>query len=219
MQSLAATRVSAKVSLDGGKLQISELNADFLGGKHRGEWQADFSVKPAVCSGSGSLTGISLAGLADAMKDAWDRGYCERELRSEGTVPGGVLESAEGTLQFDMKDGTLPHVALGEDAEPLEGHALRGAGAAARGKIEMKDARLDSPGGKFQLSGTASLKGELDLKLAKIPAGTTAAGYTIGGTLAEPRVVRLGAETQAQLKPDFFALGLGHSCEFPRLAP
>ena len=42
-QGLEATGVSAKVSLDSGKLQISDLTADFLGGQHRGEWQADFS--------------------------------------------------------------------------------------------------------------------------------------------------------------------------------
>jgi hypothetical protein len=66
----------------------------------------------------------------------------------------------------------------------------------------MKDARLDSPGGKFLVSGSASLKGELDFRLAKVPAGATAAGYTVTGTAGEPRVVPLpGAETQARLKP------------------
>ena len=54
----------------------------------------------------------------------------------------------------------------------------------------MKDAKLDSPGGKFLVSGTASLKGDLDFKLARSPNGATAAGYTISGTLVEPRVIR-----------------------------
>ena len=52
------------------------------------------------------------------------------------------------------------------------------------------------------MSGTASLKGELDVRLARAPNGAPVAGYTITGTLAEPRVIRAaGAETQARLKP------------------
>jgi len=72
------------------------------------------------------------------------------------------------------------------------------------GQIEMQDARLNSPDGKFQLSGTATLKGELDLKLARTPnAAVAAAGYTVTGTLAEPRVIRLiSPETQARLKSE-----------------
>lgn len=202
MQSLAATRVSAKVTLDGGKLGISELSGDFLGGKHRGEWQADFSGKPAVCSGSGSLTGVSLALLADAMKDSWIAGTASATYEVKGSCPAEFWASAEGTLQFEMKDGALPHVALGEDAEALRVTRLAGQARLQAGEIAMKDARLDSTGGKFLVSGSASLKGELDFRLAKVPAGATAAGYTVTGTVGEPRVVPLpGAETQARLKP------------------
>ncbi len=202
VQSLAATQVSAKVSLDSGKLQISELSAEFLGGKHRGQWQADFSGKPAVCKGSGSLTGVSLARLADAMKDGWIAGTANTSYEVKGSCPAEFWTSAEGTLQFDMNDGTLPHISLGEDTEPFRFTRFAGQARLQAGKIEMKDAKLDSPGGKFQLSGTASLKGELDLRLAKTPNGAAAAGYTISGTLAEPRVSPLpGAETQARLKP------------------
>jgi hypothetical protein len=202
MQSLAATRVSAKVTLDGGKLGISELSGDFLGGKHRGEWQADFSGKPAVCSGSGSLTGVSLALLADAMKDGWIAGTASATYEVKGPCPAEFWTLAEGTMQFEMKDGALPHVALSEDAEGLKVTRLAGQARLQAGEIAMKDARLDSPGGKFLVSGSASLKGELDFRLAKVPAGATAAGYTVTGTVGEPRVAPLpGAETQARLKP------------------
>jgi hypothetical protein len=203
MQSLVATRVSAKVSLDGGKLEISELSGEFLGGKYRGGWQADFSVKPAICSGSGSLTGVSLARLADAMKDRWIAGIGDTSYEVKASCPAEFWSSAEGTLQFEMKDGALPHVALGEDAEVLKVTRLAGQARLHAGEIAMKDARLDSPGGKFLVSGSASLKGELDFRLAKVPAGTTAAGYMLTGTLDEPRVVPLpGAETQARLKAE-----------------
>ena len=50
------------------------------GGKQRGKWQADFSVKPAVCEGSGSLNGVSLDRLADVMNDEWIAGVAKRDI-------------------------------------------------------------------------------------------------------------------------------------------
>ncbi len=202
VQGRAATRVSAKVKLESGKLEISELNADFVGGKHRGQWQADFSAKPAVCSGSGNLTGISLPRLADAMKDGWIAGTLNTSYKVKGSCTAAFWPSAEGALQFEMRDGTLSHLALGEDEEAVKVTRFAGQARLDAGEVEMKDARLDSPGGKFLVSGTASLKGELDFKMVRVPASAAAAGYTINGTLAEPRVVPLiGPETQARLKP------------------
>jgi autotransporter translocation and assembly factor TamB len=69
------------------------------------------------------------------------------------------------------------------------------------GTIEMKGAKLSSPDGKFEVSGTSSLKGELDFKLTSTSNGATATGYTVTGTLAEPRVSQSSnPDTQARLK-------------------
>jgi hypothetical protein len=201
-QELAATRVSAQVSLDGGKVRVSELKADFLGGKHRGQWQADFSVQPAMCTGGGSLMGVSLARLAEAMKGEWIAGSANASYEVTGTCMEEFWKSAEGMMQFDMRDGTLPHVALAEDAEPLKVTRLAGQAQLHEGTIEMKDLILESPGGTFLVSGTTSLKGELDFKLARTQRGAGTTGFAIGGTLAEPHVAQLaGPETQARLKP------------------
>ncbi|HME36825.1 MAG TPA: AsmA family protein [Candidatus Sulfotelmatobacter sp.] len=213
LQSLSATRVSAKVSLDTGKLQISELTADFLGGKHLGQWQADFSVQPALCNGSGSLTGVSLVSVADSMKEAWITGTanasyevkrpCPTELwTSSSTSFWTSFSTADGTLQFEVSDGTLPRIALEEDGAPFRFTHFTGQARLNEGKVEMKDARLDSAAGKFQLSGNASLKGQLDFRLAKNQNGGAGPVYAISGTLAEPRVIHApGSETQARLKP------------------
>jgi len=205
VQSLDATGISAKVNLDSGKLQITELTADFLGGKHRGEWQADFSVKPGLCKGSGSLTATSLTDLADAMKDGWISGIAnatyELNVPCASEVRTSFWTLADGALQFDMRDGTLPHVSLAGDGEPIRVTRLVGQARLYAGKIEMKDARLESPGGNFQLSGIATVKGEVDFKLAT-RTNSPASGYAIRGTVAEPRVIRLDSpETQAKLKP------------------
>jgi hypothetical protein len=201
-QGLAATRLTAKVVLDSGKLQISDLNADFLGGKHRGQWRADFSAKPAACDGSGSLTGISLTGLEESMNDEGIAGLANTSYELKGTCTADFWKSAEGTLQFDVKNGTFPHISLGDGAEALKISRFVGQAKLHAGEAELNGVRLDSPDGKFQVSGSASFKGALDFKLARTQSGTTALGYTIGGTLAEPRVEQLtGAETQARLKP------------------
>jgi len=200
VQNLTATHVSAELDLDGGKLKVSELKADFLGGKHRGEWSVNFSDKP-VCGGSGTLTGISLARLADTMKDDWIAGLANASYDLKGSCPGEFWPSAEGTLRFDVKDSTLRHISLGENAGALKVTWLTGQARLHAGEFQMKNANLDSPAGKFLLNGTASLKQELDLKLAKAANGTPAASYTISGTLAEPIVVP-NPQTQAQLKPE-----------------
>jgi AsmA protein len=203
VQGLAATRVSAKVSLDRGKLEISELSADFLGGKHRGQWRADFSVKPAVCAGSGSLTELSLASLADAMKDRGISGTANASYEAKGSCPAEFWASADGTLRFVMDDGALPHISLGEDMGGLRFTRFTGQARLQTGTIEMKDATLSSPAGTFRLSGTASLKGELDFNLARTSNGASAPGYAITGTLAEPRVIQSSSpDTQARLKAE-----------------
>jgi autotransporter translocation and assembly factor TamB len=104
------------------------------------------------------------------------------------------------TLQFDVKDGMLPHISLAGDDDPLKVTRFSGRARIDGGQVEVKDAKLDTASGKFLLSGTASLKQELDLKLAADPNGSPVAGFTITGTLAQPRVSRSGAETQAKLK-------------------
>ena len=199
---LQATHVFAKVSLEGGKLEIAKLSADFLGGQHRGEWQADFSVKPAICKGTGTVTGASLENIADAMNDEWIAGTANARYEIKGPCPAEFWTSAEGTLSFELMDGTLPHILLGESAEPFKVTSLVGQAQLHAGTIEIKSANLKSPEGKFELSGTSSLKGELDFKLVPTPNAPAPASYVITGTVTEPHVIRLNSpETQAKLKP------------------
>jgi hypothetical protein len=109
--------------------------------------------------------------------------------------------SAEGAVEFDMRDGSFAHVALGEEAGALKVTRFAGQARLDAGTMEMKGLKLESPDGKFQVSGSATLKGELDLRLTRMPGGAAAPGFAIGGTLAEPQVRALaGAETQARLK-------------------
>jgi hypothetical protein len=88
-----------------------------------------------------------------------------------------------------------------EDAEPFKITRLTGQARLHDGNIEIRESTLDSPEGQYELSGTASFKREIDLKMAPIPNGAAQAGYTITGTLAAPRVALLHGTEQARLKP------------------
>ncbi|HXX02323.1 MAG TPA: AsmA family protein, partial [Candidatus Acidoferrales bacterium] len=74
IRNVPLTHVAANLSLESGNLKLSDLTAEVLGGKHQGEWAADFSATPAPCHGSGTLTGIALSQAADLMKDSWISG-------------------------------------------------------------------------------------------------------------------------------------------------
>jgi hypothetical protein len=193
-----ASHVAANVSLDSGKLTISELTADMLGGKHKGEWQADFSTKPGTCKGSGTVTDISLAQLGDATKDRWMSGVATASYEVQGPCPAEFWALAEGTLRFDVRDAALPHVAL-EPESPLRFAHWAGTAHLRDGKFEVKDAMLDAGDGTYHLNGTASLTRELEFKLTPVPLGSRVA-YTITGTLAQPQVSPVPGGEQARLK-------------------
>ncbi len=205
---VAAAHVSATLDLNQGKLRISDLEADLLGGKHTGTWQADFSAIPAVWSGGGDVTAISLDQLAAAMHDNWISGTMNGsyQLSGAGTDASKVWQTAQGALLFDIHDAALRRVALENDAEPLRGFRSRGSIRLLNGAFELNQARLNCSAGAYEVTGTASLARVLALKLtpirasAQVHAGNKA--YTITGTLADPRVTPVVApETQARLKP------------------
>jgi hypothetical protein len=208
MHKLVANRVSASLDLERGKLRISDLRGDVLGGKHRGDWQADFTAESAVYAGSGTLTGISLQQMADAMHDPWISGTAEGTYRltASGADSAAFWQSAEGGLQFDLRDGSLAHISLAGDEGPLRIARWQGRARLHSGKIDIEKGTLVSPAGAFDMSGTASLGQALDFKLTRSTdvrsARPGSVAYSITGTVAEPRVeLTPTPETQARLKP------------------
>ena len=200
IQNLVATRVSARVELERGRLHLSDLRGDLLGGKHLGDWQADFTVKPPEYGGSGTLQGIDLQQLAQAMHDGWVTGSAMASYRASTSGVDGaeLISSAKANLKVEVRDGLLPHIVLAEGNEPLHIRRLVANLVLRDGRFEIQQGKLETPGGIYQLSGTASLTRTLDLTLVR--AG--APGFNIIGPLTEPRVAPVKAqETQAALKP------------------
>lgn len=226
LHNFVATHLSANVTLNRGKIDIASLDGNFLGSQHHGAWHADYNLQPAACEGSGSFAEMSLARLNGAASDTASgmasvttadakldiasdttkvpgiAGIANATYQVKGTCGTDFWHSAEGILEFDIRDGSLAHISLAEDEGPLKIATLSGQARLRDGKIELKDARLDSSAGKFHVSGTASLQRELDFKLSRLPSGAATSGYTITGTLAEPRVVPLPGTEQVTLKTE-----------------
>ncbi|HLV85388.1 MAG TPA: AsmA family protein [Candidatus Sulfotelmatobacter sp.] len=201
VHTLSANHFSAKVDLNSGKLDVTELSADFASGKYQGEWHADFTVKPAVSTSSGSFARLSLAGLALAMKDPWISGTANGtyQLKAEGASVADFWQSAEATVHFALSDGLLAHISL-EDEGPLRISRMTGQAHLHDETVDAKDVKLDSPDGSYQMTGSASFKREIELKLMRSAA--SAGGYAITGTLAQPRVEQLSGSEQARLKSE-----------------
>lgn len=195
---LSATRVTTKLTLDQGKLRLSDLRADVLGGRHRGEWHADFTVKPPVYSGTGVLDGNALAQLADLMGNNWISGSANSKYQLElaGFSSAELLASAKGNLRFEMRDGALPHLVVA--SLPLRVRRFTGMLTLLRGEVQLQEASLEAPTATYAVTGTASMNRKLDFRL--VPEGS--AGFTVTGTLSEPRVSPAHrSETEAALKP------------------
>lgn len=191
--------LSADIDLDTGKLRVSNLTGDLFGGKHRGKWLADFSASPWTCKGSGTLSGISLYKIANQMEDNWIAGTAGGSYNISGPCTPAFWQSAEGTLQVDLRNGALPHVLLDEDSE-LQITRLTGEARLADGKIVLDSAKLDSPSGEYTISGMASLQRDLDLKMTRTHAESARSGFGITGTIAKPQVLPLSKTEQARLK-------------------
>jgi hypothetical protein len=107
-----------------------------------------------------------------------------------------LAASAHGTLQFTLRDGDLPHIALA--GSPLRVRRFTGSLDFRGPQVEMRDATLDVPGASFVVNGTASTSKKLDFKL--VQEGVSA--FNVTGTLSDPQVAPANrAETRAALKP------------------
>jgi hypothetical protein len=199
LRDVSVSKVSASITLNAGRLEVSSIEGDLLGGKHRGKWKADFSVKPPMCAGTGTLTGISLANVSRLMKDDWMEGLADTGYDIRGACTADFWQSSEATLQVNVADGSFPHVFLEDNAENLKIRKLAAQVRLHDGKIDVSEGTLDSPDGKYEVSGTATLKREIDFKMARTQAGSGIA-YTVSGTVAEPHVAIVNGAEQARLK-------------------
>jgi uncharacterized protein involved in outer membrane biogenesis len=193
-----ATHVTANAELRNGKLRLDDVRADLWGGKHVGEWEADFTAHPPQYTGSGKLQHVALDQLAEIMNDGWITGLADAsyEVGASGLTAAELFSSARGNLQVNAQDGELPHMILQGD-EPLLVRKLSARVVFQEGAFKIQDGQLQTPDATYQVSGSATSNRALNLTLARHGAPS----FNVTGTLARPRVKAVSAETQAALRP------------------
>jgi hypothetical protein len=199
IKSLAATHVSATAQLQAGKLALSNIQADLWGGKHRGQWNADFTADQPTYSGTGTLDSAAMPQLASLMKDNWATGTVTATYVASvrGFTATDLLASATGEINFDWRKGVLRHVSLNGSNAPLSFAHFTGTLALNGGKLTLApESKLTAESGIYQVSGTASLGRQIDLTLRN-----NTHAYSVTGTIEKPKVTSVVAtESQALLK-------------------
>ena len=197
LPNLLATHVATSLAVGGGRLHLSDLTADVLGGKHLGNWDVDFTTKPPVYTGTGSFKQVALAQLATAMHDAWLAGTGNGEYRVEahGHSLPELLGTAAGSMKFDIHGADFPHVLVEND--PLQVRRFAGILTLKDGRFELQHGILDSTSGNYSVTGNASWSRQLDFRLAS----DTAAPIRVTGQLDSPMVsVEDGVPNRATLE-------------------
>ena len=197
LKSVVVTHVSAQVKLGDGHLLLSDVRGELFGGKQQGRWQADFSGNTPAYSGTGTLDGISLAQISTAMRDNWASGTAHATYQASlaGWNASELLESLSGMLDFQWRDGVLRHLSL-RGSEALRFPRLRGHAAFDDGKLTFTDSSMDTASGIYEVTGTASLARELDLKLTP----RIGPAIAVEGTLQKPQVSVEKTPTEAALR-------------------
>ncbi|MGO9128043.1 MAG: AsmA family protein [Terriglobales bacterium] len=198
VRGIIVNKVSSTIQVQGGEVEFKDLRAELLGGRHTGDWTADFTSQPPRYSLNGVLDRVVLGQLAAAMNNPWITGVATAKYQVTAYGPGfaELLASATGTSQVEVRNGAFPHLVLaGNGGLPVQRLTARLSMRA--GKFEIQGGSLETQGEEYQLSGTASLARVLDLKLTR----DGAPGFNITGTLTQPRVTPLAAaNAQAALR-------------------
>ena len=196
--STTCSHFTADMRLDRGRMSLSNVSGEIMEGAISGDWEADFNAKPPEYKGSGNLDGISLGDVSELMHDAWMDGTGEAHyaFTAAGSNLRDLLDSADLSANFSVSDGIFPHVVLTNQSSPLRANSFSGAVRMHEGELLFHDAKLDSGHGVYMVSGTASLAGELNLKMAT----EGAPGFLVSGTFIETRV-SANPTTAASLKP------------------
>ncbi len=215
LKKVPVTQVATQVDLDRGKITLTALRAQLLLGTHQGNWTIDLSnhdlskhdmptpdastddaSTPGVrYHGAGTLNDIALAHVATLMNDAWIAGTADGKFDVEGSGDSfrELPAQSHGTLQFAMRNGSLPHIEIPGSPVPLPVHRFTGELHLKKGVWELSAGRLESRDGIYQVSGTDSPGSGFDFVLAR---GDEQA-WTLTGTLARPRITA-GSRTVAK---------------------
>jgi len=184
MKNALATQVATELTADHGKIRLDHLRGQFLQGTHEGNWTINASSQPLTYHGSGTLKGIALERLSALMNDAWITGNADGafDLETSGASFQEMLASADGKLQFSMRNGTFAHIELPGAPAPLPVYRFSGSLQVNDGRWHLSAGRLESRDGLYQVSGTSSPSSGIDFTFTR----GDEQSWNVTGTIAKP---------------------------------
>jgi AsmA protein len=198
-----ASQIVAQVDLDRGKIVLSKLRAQLFQGTHQGDWAIDLSAMPPHYQVSGQLQNVSMSQVSAAMNDSWATGTVDGKfsLTAYGSKFPDLMAHAEAELQFGLRNGSFAHIDLPEASKPFPVRAFSGNLRVKDGTWKLSAGKLESHDGIYQLSGTASAGGGLNLLLTR----GDEQSWNVTGTLLKPTVERANhinsTEARTVVKP------------------
>ena len=200
MKKLVATQVATQVEVDRGKIILNDLRAQLLQGTHQGNWTIDASNRDIPTSeattpasnasvrynGQGTLRDISLTQVATLMNDGWVTGTADGTFNLDASVESfrDLLSRSDGKVQFVMRNGSLPNIAIPGSSGPRTVRSFTGEVHLKKGVWQLANARLESRDGAYNVSGTVSADNKVDFVFNR---GDERA-WLLTGTLAKPLV-------------------------------
>jgi hypothetical protein len=188
----------AKALLRDGSLQISEIDASYLGGLLKGSWTLNWDARLSM-SGSGEMTRLDMRRLSsDLLTQMAAEGDLGGNIRIDGRGDDwqGLWKSAAAELTIDVTRGLLSGIDIGEAARRGAGAVVRAGttrfdrlqadvGVAAQG-VSLRNIRLDAglmtASGQVQISPEGEVNGGL-VVLARSSVSTTRVPQVVSGTL------------------------------------
>jgi hypothetical protein len=187
---LVAEGVTTEVKLEDGHLHLFGVRGTVLGGRHTGDWEADFTKEPPAYMLTGALEKVALSELARPMRSNWISGTARGsyEMTLSGWNETDLHASARGTLALFARDGTLARLG---PAGTLKFARLEATFTTGESLVVVSEGKLENAQGLYEVSGVASFGHRLDLKFLR-DAGH---GFVVSGTLEDPHVGSLADET------------------------
>jgi len=181
-----ATSVSAQVRAGEGRVDLERLRADIFAGKHDGDWKLDFTGTVPAYTAHGALSGVSLGQTSLVLRDNWAAGVGKASYHVvlSGSSAAELAASASGAVTFDIENGAFRHITLISGDGPLAFSNFSGKLRIREGELEFVEGKLQAPGNRYSLTGTATFRRQLDLKLMQ----ENGQVHSISGSLERPRV-------------------------------
>jgi len=198
IRKLQASGVSANVAFKQGKLSLTNLRGTVLGGKHSGQWTADFAAYPPSYGGSGTLDNVAAENIGALINSGWISGLASGsyDLKMSGWNTAELLASSDGQAQITLRSGTLSHWTPEQTGLTIQ--RFEGTLSLHQGDFQVADGEMQTADTTYAVTGTASWGKDIHLQFTRegLPA------VVVTGTIGNPKIAAASAaEASAQLKP------------------